>query len=148
MKPQILVPYDFSVAAAKALAWAADLQRTVGGPPVHVIHVVNPVPVAVPEMVVPALSEADLEDLRETLRKQVGQLEIAATTEVILAPSSGRTIVDVATHLKADLVVMGTHGRSGFSRVVLGSVAEYVVRHAPCPVVTVRAPASEAAQAA
>ena len=147
MKPQILVPYDFSPASAKALAWAADLQRTVGALPVHVIQVVNTMPlVASPEMsTLPALSEKELSDLADELERAVHELETTATTEVIPAPSAGNCIVETARRVKADLIAMGTHGRGGLSRLVLGSVAEYVVRHAPCPVVTVRDSPAKAA---
>ena len=54
--------------------------------------------------------------------------------------AAGRVIIDTAVEQGSDLIVMGTHGRSGLSHMVLGSVAEEVVRTAPCPVVTVRMP--------
>jgi universal stress protein A len=148
MKPQILVPYDFSPASAKALAWAADLQRSLGDLPVHVIHVVDPLPVTAPEMLLAVLSERDLKEIAEALSRAVRESKITATTEVILAPAAGHMIVDVARRRNIDLIAMGTHGRGGLSRLVLGSVAEFVVRHAPCPVVTVREEAADAAQAA
>jgi nucleotide-binding universal stress UspA family protein len=52
-------------------------------------------------------------------------------------------IVRVAREVEADLIVMGTHGRSGLGRLLLGSVAEQVMRHATCPVLTLKAPAME-----
>jgi nucleotide-binding universal stress UspA family protein len=51
-----------------------------------------------------------------------------------------QAILDAAAELKADLIVMGTHGRTGFRRLVLGSVTEEVLRKAPCPVLTVKGP--------
>jgi nucleotide-binding universal stress UspA family protein len=148
MKPHILVPYDFSPASAKALAWAADLQRSLDGVPVHVIHVVDPLPATAPEMLLAVLSERDLKAMADALTRAVRDRGLAATTEVILAPASGHVIVEVARQRNANLIAMGTHGRGGLSRLVLGSVAEFVVRHAPCPVVTIRAEPADAAQAA
>ena len=63
-----------------------------------------------------------------------------AVTTVVARPSTvGDIIVDEAQAAGSELIVMGTHGRTGVKRLVFGSVAEHVVRHAPCPVVTVRA---------
>jgi universal stress protein A len=143
MKPRILVPYDFGSSSAKALEWAADLQGTVGGLPVHVIHVVNPLPPLISPEVVMTLSEQDLGEIAASLKRAVQTIHIAATTELVSASSPGHAIVDAATRVKADLIAMGTHGRTGLARLVLGSVAEYVVRHAPCPVVTIRAAPAE-----
>jgi nucleotide-binding universal stress UspA family protein len=55
----------------------------------------------------------------------------------------GKVIVEAATDRGADLIVMGTHGRSGFDRLIMGSVTERVLRSAPCPVVVVRHPDNE-----
>jgi len=139
MQPQILVPFDFGPPSAKALAWAGDLQRSLGGLPIHVIHVLNPTPVAAIEAVVPALTEDDIGVCRSALRDAVEDAGIVATSEVVLSPSVASSILESATRLEADLIVMGTHGRSGLRRAMLGSVADAVVRNARCPVVTVRA---------
>lgn len=149
MNPRIVVPYDFGPASSKALAWVADLQRSVGGCPVHVIQVVHPMPPVVsPEMgELPALSQIEVADLADVLKRAVLEIGITANTEVILAPNVGDAILETASRVKADLIAMGTHGRGGISRFVLGSVAEHVVRHAPCPVLTVRDTPAEAAQA-
>jgi nucleotide-binding universal stress UspA family protein len=144
---RIIVPYDFGPASEKALAWAANLKTSAGALPLHVIHVVNPLPVSAPDMVVvPALSERDIAELRGRLGRAVQKTDASASSEVILAPSTGRAIIDAARRLEADLIAMGTHGRAGLSRLMLGSVAEYVVRHASCPVLTVRAAPPEVAQ--
>jgi nucleotide-binding universal stress UspA family protein len=145
MQPQILVPYDFGTASQKALAWAADLQRTVSGLPLHVMHVLDPAPLVSTDSMVPLLTEDEIEDVREELKKAVRAQGALAATEVVLAQYVPGTILSEAQRLHANLIVMGTHGRSGLRRAVLGSVAEYVVRHAECPVVTIRgAPADEA----
>lgn len=149
MQPRILVAYDFSPAAQSALAWALDLQRTTGGHPVHVLHVVNPVPaVALPEMTAfPAPSEAEIAALARELEREVRKRSAEATTEVIRAPWIASAILEAGRKAKADLIVMGTHGRKGLSRLMLGSAAEYVVRHAECPVVTLHSPVVHSASA-
>ena len=143
MKPRILVPYDFGPSSGKALAWALDLQRTVGGPPVHVLHAVNPLPPLVSPEVVMTLSEQDFGEIERALKRAVEAIDTVATTELMRSSSPGHAIVEVAARMKADLIAMGTHGRTGLSRLVLGSVADYVARHAPCPVVMVRDAAVE-----
>jgi nucleotide-binding universal stress UspA family protein len=144
MQPRILVAFDFSPAAQTALSWALDLQRSTGGRPVHVLHVVNPVPaVALPEMTAfPAPSEAEIAALARELEREVRKRSADATCEVIRAPWIASAILEAARRVEADLIVMGTHGRKGLSRLMLGSAAEYVVRHAECPVVTLHMPAS------
>ena len=139
MQPQIVVAYDFGPASEKALQWAIELQRGLGGLPVHVIHVLNPVPLLGAEAVLPALSEDDIAEVRDELKHAVREHGVAAVTEVVVAQPTGEAILEAARRLEADLIVMGTHGRGGLRRIALGSVAEHVVRHASCPVVTVRA---------
>ena len=138
MKPRILVAFDFSPAARNALAWAADLQRTIPGAPIHVVHVVNPMPaVAMPEMTAfPAPSDEEVAAIARELESIVRAVSPGATSEVIRAPWIASAILDTARRVDADLIAMGTHGRKGFTRLMLGSAAEYVVRHAHCPVVT------------
>jgi len=138
MQLRVLVAYDFGPACAKALAWAADLKATVGGPPVHVVHVVNPTPPLAPPDVMPVLSAQDVAGIADSLRREVHDVDAEATTEVVLEASTGEAVLAAARRLGANLIVMGTHGRGGIPRLVLGSVAEQVVRHASCPVVTVR----------
>ena len=138
MQPQIVVAYDFGHASDKALEWAVEMQRGLGGLPVHVVHVLNPVPLIGVESVLPALSEDDVAEVREELKRAVREHGVTANTEVVVAQFTGEAILEAARRLGADLIVMGTHGRGGLRRVALGSVAEYVVRHADCPVVTVR----------
>ncbi len=138
MQPQIVVAYDFGHASDKALEWAVEMQRGLGGLPVHVVHVLNPVPLIGAESVLPALCEDDVAEVREELKRAVREHGVTANAEVVVAQFTGEAILDAARRLGADLIVMGTHGRGGLRRVALGSVAEYVVRHADCPVVTVR----------
>ena len=76
-----------------------------------------------------------LKYLREVL---VAEGAEEAQADVRLSPNAAETIVDYAKDLHADVIVVGTHGRSGVSRLLMGSVAEHVVRSAPCPVLVVR----------
>jgi nucleotide-binding universal stress UspA family protein len=143
MKPRILVPFDFSDSATRALAWAADLQATSkSDAPIHLIHVISSFPTGDPitaiDMLVPGPDE--IATVKSELAEAGAKAGARVTTEVITRPTRvGETVVEVAEAIHADLIAMGTHGRSGVKRLMLGSQAEHVVRHASCPVVTMRA---------
>ena len=126
---------------------AASLFATTFGSRVLVAHVFDPTP-NVPPVVWsrPDLLErsirVEIEDaIRETLSGKTAEL-LKGVAEVELSvvqhPSAGRALVEIAEDEDVDLVILGSHGRSGLSRAFLGSVAERVVRHAPCPVLVVR----------
>jgi universal stress protein A len=120
---EILFPTDFSAVSAAAGRTAADFARHFGAR-LHVLHVV------------PMYFERDT--ARATLRNAVSALGAdMAVTPVVESGLAARAIVAYAQTHPIDLIVMGTHGRTGFSHVLLGSVAEAVVRGAPCPVLTV-----------
>ncbi len=135
----ILVPIDFSVSAEHALDYACGLAEKLGA----TIHVVNAIGATLPELSV-ALSEQMMESLRREHAKELQRIveprrALAKFGEVLVDPGDARdAILAVAKRLDVDLIVMGTHGRRGVSRVLLGSVAEDVVRRAPCPVLAVR----------
>jgi nucleotide-binding universal stress UspA family protein len=142
---KILIPTDFSELAAVALEYGADLALGYSAPVVLVHAYASPV-LAVPEGVVmrtaPDLARL-LAHLRAELDKTAARLrELGVTTvETRLAEGSAwHEVVGIAKAEGCDLVVMGTHGRGGLSHALLGSVAEKVVRTAPCPVLTVRMP--------
>jgi nucleotide-binding universal stress UspA family protein len=125
----VLFPTDFSAASERAGLVARDMARQ-QGVRLHVIHVVPPV--------------TDPEDSSEKLRRLAA--ELAKDLRVESALLSGRVahqIIRYARDKRVGLIVLGTHGRTGVSRVLLGSVAEGVVRLAPCPVLTVPASAIE-----
>jgi nucleotide-binding universal stress UspA family protein len=151
---QILCPIDFSETATRALVHAAALARWYDAR-LTVIHVV---PVFEDNMQSPFPFKGDegrtpyapvRADVLEQMRRSTEQAGAAALDPTLLA-EEGRThaaIIDRAAAIHADLLVMGTHGRGGFNRLLLGSLAEKVVRTAPCPVLTVppsvsRAPAT------
>ena len=136
----ILVPIDFSAHAEQALDYACALAAKLGST-VHLVHAVASPPSALQV----ALTEDILENLVNEHREALDKLAEARRATASFGPSTVEvgdprdTIVGAAQALSADLIVMGTHGRRGLSRVVMGSVAEDVIRHASCPVLTVRA---------
>lgn len=144
---KILLPIDFSECSKPALEYAARLARDISAD-LHLLHVWE-LPDFVPR-VMPGegfLDHRALGDLverraREALDAfvlQAERREIPITSAALAIGVPSRTIVEAAAVGGYDLLVVGTHGRTGFSHVMLGSVAERIVRHAPCPVLTVRA---------
>ena len=141
---RILVPTDFSDCAALAVRYAAELADKFGAELV-LLHVVPDSVLALPDAVMPTPAPmADLDALTEAGRTGLAHLISALKLEAhkprtdVRLGSPGQEIVAAARDLRADLVCIATHGRGGLARVLLGSVAEEVVRHAPCPVLTVR----------
>ena len=140
----LLVPYDFSEHSRKALDTALDLGRRLGSD-LHLLHVVAtpivPYPSMQPASVPPAsaflelrsAAEGALGEVMEGILDPPGKL----TSHVVEGDAVAETIRRLAEEIGADLVVMGTHGRSGLARAFLGSVAERTLRLAPCPVLTV-----------
>jgi nucleotide-binding universal stress UspA family protein len=139
----ILCATDFSEPGQAAEAEALTLARKLGAELVY-LHVTSD-PMLYGESV---FSMADVERVQDAQRRWAGNAlrdrSDAATAAGVTARWLLRTgvawdeIVAGATDAKADLVVVGTHGRGGLNRLLLGSVAERVVRLAPCPVLTVR----------
>jgi nucleotide-binding universal stress UspA family protein len=140
----ILVPTDFSADAEKALSTATELAKLFGAKIVvlHAYHV--DIPVVSPMAGGYALPQGFYEDLRCQATAQVEKLAKEAATEgieatgIALQEPAAVVIAAQAESLPADLIVMGTRGLTGLKHVVLGSVAERVVRTAPCPVLTVK----------
>ena len=134
----VLVAFDFGETSEKALSYGQNLTRAFGGR-LHVLHVADVIATTAsqfypdhpgdPEMRAESLA---LKQLRALLPQ--GTAEFA----VRISGSPGGAIVKHAESIGADVIVIGTHGREGVSRLLMGSVAEYVVRHAPCPVLVVR----------
>jgi nucleotide-binding universal stress UspA family protein len=144
----ILHPTDFSEAAQAAFRLAGALARDHGARLIA-LHVVPP-PVTVAEMEMVFLAP---EGYRYELRAKLPTLQPGGPgvpMEYRLEAGDPATeILRVAREVPCDLIVLGTHGRTGLTRLVLGSVAEEVLRKAPCPVLTVKAPppATEAVRA-
>lgn len=141
---RILVPFDFSDSAHAALEYAACFAEQFKASLV-LFHVVEPSVVSEHYLqMTPVLDETNahlVEGARERLVKVCGRkignrLPCEVLVRIGRAPSE---IVDTARALGVDLVIMSTHGHSGIKHALLGSTAEKVVRHAACPVLTVRA---------
>ena len=145
---KILYPTDFSPAAEQAFDAAQRLARD-SRSLLLIVHVAAPAQVPTPAgAVVPphamanvAISEdteRTMEQVREELGKIVPDDGNIRFEHRLLAGVAGLEIPRLAEEEQADLIVMGTHGRTGLTRLLMGSVAEAVVRRAPCPVLTLR----------
>lgn len=140
---RILVPVDFSAHSDRAIRYAATLAGKVGAS-VELLHVVEDFAygafseVYVPNL--PAMVEEMINDASARLaRLKAGMFPHGADIEIaVFAGRPAATIVERAEAGGFDLIVMGTHGRTGLSHMLMGSVAERVVRVSPCPVLTVR----------
>lgn len=139
---RILVPTDFSELAAQALRYAVPLARQLGGK-ISLLHVLEwPV---VPATLGAAMTDEDR--ITEAARRKLDELAQATVPPGLLDKTHVRTgrayqdIAEAARGQRMDLIVMATQGRTGLKRALLGSTAERVVRHAACPVLTVRFPA-------
>lgn len=146
----ILVATDFSQASDAALRYGRELARMFQAT-LHLLHVGTPVSSVVYGAEGFAASIPELQDeLDEAARKQMENLLVdndvrPLPTKCVLlnAVSPAAAIVSYAVHERIDLIVTGTHGRGAVAHLLMGSVAERVVRTAPCPVLTVRHPEHE-----
>lgn len=138
---RILVPTDFSRNAAQALRYAVPLARQVGGK-ITLLHVLD-------WPVIPATLGAVMTDeatITGTVKQALDKLAKSSVPADVLDKtlvrigSAHRDIVEAARGLRMDLIVISTHGRTGWKRALLGNTAERVVRHALCPVLVVRQP--------
>jgi nucleotide-binding universal stress UspA family protein len=144
----ILHPTNFSEHSSCAFSLAAGLARDYGARLV-VLHVMGP-PVATAPVAAYAegLSAIDLDKMIAAARERLDRLPEPrpdVRSERRLAEGDAvEEILRVSQEIGADLIVLGTHGRTGLERLVMGSVAEQVVRKATCPVITVKTPLPEA----
>jgi nucleotide-binding universal stress UspA family protein len=140
---RILMPTDFSPVSEIAFRYAIDLGRKWGAA-VHLLHVLDPPSSsAYPEGFIaepPGLHAAAIDEPSHRLKHMLAVSAAAGvtTTLEVRVGRPVRTILDAASARGSDLIVMGTHGRGRVVQLFLGSVAEGVVRSAPCPVLTVR----------
>jgi nucleotide-binding universal stress UspA family protein len=144
----ILYPTDFSPPSAYAFPLACALARDYGARLV-VVHVIPPPRPTYSEF---APLEPDPNELAAEARAKLSELRpLDASVRVEYQVWEGAPaveIMNVARQSHADLIVMGTHGRTGLGRLLLGSVAEEILRRAPCPVLTLKTPLPETAPAA
>lgn len=137
----ILVPTDFSRFSEKALDYAAAFARQCGAR-ITLVHVIEPI--ATPDFAVSfpiALQTEKAQEFCKGVLDQIGQkhdLTELLEGKLICFGRPFSKIVEAARTLKTDLIVIATHGYTGLKRTFLGSTAEAVVRHAPCPVLVVR----------
>lgn len=142
----ILVATDFSEPAEAALRYGKELARRFDAS-LHVLHVVEdlaarPNPVQGMPMDTGALQTTLEHDARanlETLIPEPDRSALRCHLEIAVSAWPGQAILGYARDVKIDLVIVGTHGRTGVARFFMGSVAQQVARTAGCPVLTVRA---------
>ncbi len=136
----ILVPVDFSEPSDAALATAVELAKQYNAT-LTIVHVFD-LPPAYAGMDVPPmdLMAPMVEAARKELDAKLAEVRASLPSAQIVMGQGApwREILAAAEDTHADLIVVGTHGRGGIKRVVLGSVAERVVRHSPVPVLTIR----------
>ena len=148
---KILVPYDFSEHAEHAFTWALGLAKDWQAR-ITLLHIVPPFPPmatadamslgALSQLDIPKLEAEMVEDARQRIRQVVAKHD-GSTGQVDIKAMVGEPVWDIcrtAEQEHTDLIVMGSHGRTGLAHVFLGSVAERVIRHAPCPVLVIRLP--------
>lgn len=139
----ILVPTDFSEQGLTALKYAVAFADRFGAG-VDLLHVIEPIPPGALLSYMPAQELKD--DMQAAAEKQMEELHkewddyAFPVRRLIVEGHPFVEIIRQAREGKADLIVMGTHGRGAIAHMLLGSVAEKVVRKAPCPVLTVRDP--------
>ena len=155
MPQLLLIGDDQSDLGTQAIDTALDMAHSHGHTDVHVLYaielIVDPLN---PYAGIPAISAKEqLGHERERVQARVQaavtrhkELRVHAVEAHTSVGDPARSLVDLAAALDADLIVVGTHGRTGFSRAIVGSVAERVVRHAGCPVTVIRPKAHDASK--
>jgi len=133
----ILFATDFSPTSAVAFNVAAALARDYRAR-VIALHVIEPVRVGFSEYGNYIGPEEDKVRATELLNAIEAPSPRVTMEHRMMEGAPAEVIVETAAEVKADLIVLGTHGRTGFTRLVMGSVAEEVLRNAPCPVLTIR----------
>lgn len=136
----ILVPTDFSDGAGEALLYAEMLAKKFGAR-ILLVHVIDALSYTVTESLqwenLLAHLRGIVQPMLDKLLRDVEKKGMNATAELVVGVPYDQ-IAKKAREAKADLIVMGTHGRTGMRHLLLGSVAERVIRLASCPVLTVR----------
>lgn len=143
-KNAIVLPIDFSAQSQAALPWARRMAAVMDAE-IHCVYIVEPPHIYSALDMVPAIPLPTTEELGENARAQLdtftseylGGLEPAPITSVLTGNPADQ-IVAYALEVDAEMIIMTTHGYSGLSHVVLGSTTESVLRHAQCPVLSIR----------
>jgi len=143
-----MVGTDFSSHSANAMRYGYSFAKQYGSA-LHVVHVVQDVLPYVANVEMPIAPAVLVDDMERAARQQLEEVVPEAwdsELQVVRVLRRGSPFVEIVRYAKeqdVDLIVMGTHGRTGIAHMLLGSVAEKVVRKAPCPVLTVRSPEHE-----
>jgi nucleotide-binding universal stress UspA family protein len=133
----ILHPTDFSEHSEFAFRVASSLARDYNARLI-LLHVIPPSMVVYAGGPVPAETWPSVEEVREQLRNMEGRTHHVRVESQVLEGDPGDMILRAAEETHSDVIVMGTHGRTALMRLLLGSVAEGVIRKAPCPVLTAK----------
>jgi len=135
-----LHPTDFSENSARALSYATVLANQFHAE-LHLLHV-NSVPlVTLAPPIAGFMPPGYQEELQKDLERELAKLVEAEDIKVVRSIAEGNVLSEIlhyADEKKIELIIMGTHGRTGLKHLLIGSVAENVVRHASCPVLTIR----------
>jgi nucleotide-binding universal stress UspA family protein len=143
MLGKILVPVDFSEYTDEIVTFADEIARRFDAS-VHVIHVVPTMDYFAPyeSFMAAEYTETMQKGVEAEIDKKLdavaSMITGAAVTKAIRTGSASVEIIDYAESIGAELIVMGTHGRGGLEHILMGSVAEKVVRKSSCPVLTIR----------
>lgn len=132
----ILFPTDFSTVSDAGLEIASALSRDMDAELV-IAHVLEEPAIYAGEFYY-GNAEPDVDAVNKMLHNVRPRAENVSFRHALLRGDPAKAICETAITEDADLIVMSTHGRTGLSRLLMGSVAEFVVRHAPCPVMTLR----------
>jgi len=141
----ILFPTDFSEGSAEALKYAVEFANRYGAK-LYVLHVIYDVAKASGWYVPHVSMDAIYKDIQEGAKKELdnfGVKELGGLKSIERIVQTGvpyQEIMNCAVKNKIDMIIIGTHGRTGIDRILFGSTAAQVVRNAPCPVLTVRIP--------
>ncbi len=138
----ILHPTDFSERSRRAFELACSLAQIHAAKLVvlHVVEVAMVVPGGVMTPPPPVVPQSEWDQLKAQLEAIRPENPAVSVEHRMVAGDVSTGVLQVADEIKADLIVLGTHGRTGLGRLLMGSVAEQVVRKAKCPVVTIKVP--------
>jgi universal stress protein A len=145
--PKILYPTDFSTMGQTALEMAGSLARDRGATLI-IMHVEEPPMAYGGGELYYGIDEPDREELKRMLAEVVPSDPAVPCEHRLMIGSPATAIIEMAEREEVELIVMATHGRTGLLRVLMGSVAEEVVRKAKCPVLTVKPASAAKAKAA
>jgi len=140
---KILLPTDFTEGALAALPYAVDMAKSYGAK-LYLLHVIYDMSAATGLHVPHVSLDAMYQEMQKGAEKEIGKFgaemikELKEVETGVIMGVPYEEILKFARENSIDMIIMGTHGRSGLDRVIFGSTAEKVVRNAQCPVLTVR----------